>query len=153
MIFSQGDTVWSLQCRRRRPQGAKQPRAGATERSRWRSSREAGQAMRKKREQIGLCLNANWYKGTSKNLAPAASTRCVAPSGAWLFVIHTSLILGRILRFSILPLSRLVRTKNTHACHPFEVLRSTLIPFRSTNPPTDARLFFRRTIRRGRYVA
>ena len=84
---------------------------------------------------MGANARVDCPRGTSKNLAPAASTRCVAPSGAWLFVIHTSLILGRILRFSILPLSRLVRTKNTHACHPFEVLRSTPRCFKlSLNP-------------------
>jgi hypothetical protein len=64
--------------------------------------------------------------GASKYLAPAASTLRVDPSGAWLFLIHTSLFLSRRLRSSILPPSRLVWIKNTHACHPFEVLRGTL---------------------------
>jgi hypothetical protein len=35
------------------------------------------------------------------------------------------LLLGRRLRSSILSSSRLVWIKNTHACHPFEVLRGT----------------------------
>ena len=47
------------------------------------------------------------------------------PTGARLFLIHTSLFLSRRLHSSILSSSRLVWIKNTHACHPLELLRGT----------------------------
>ena len=65
------------------------------------------------------------FRGTTKNLAPAASPLRADPSGARVFLLHPSLLLGRRLRSSILSSSRLVWIKNTHACHPIEVLRGT----------------------------
>lgn len=63
--------------------------------------------------------------GTSKYLAPAASPLRVDPWGECVLLIHNSLLLGRRLRSSILSSSRLVWIKNTHPCHPFEVLQGT----------------------------
>jgi len=74
----------------------------------------------------GIAHDGEQRKGTSMNLAPAASPLRVDPSGGCVFLTHTSLLLGRRLRSSILSSSRLVWIKNTYPCHPFEVHRSTL---------------------------
>ena len=67
-----------------------------------------------------------YVKGTSKNLAPAAFFGWVRCCFHLLSSDHTSLLLSRILRSSILSSSRLVQQKNEAVCHPFEVLRTTL---------------------------
>ena len=87
---------------------------------------------------------AIFLKGTSKNLAPASSTFYTAPPGACLSFGHTSLLLSWILRSlrrksdmsRRRPISALRRAhacgrqvfwpNESHVCHPFEVLQSTL---------------------------
>jgi hypothetical protein len=65
--------------------------------------------------------------GASKSLAPAAFLAIAHSGHRLLSFAHTSLLLCRVLRSSILSSECLVWANDSGARHPFEVLRGTLI--------------------------